>query len=180
MPDLNSDDSLARSIRRLSIAVWALVAVTAASIVASWVPFLAPSFFSRRLTTTFPESFDSPAAPQADAYNGFHDWPLDKQIESASVIAVAKVHQADGTLKYVISEILKQAPNTTFYHKVGDEYQPASHAIRDNTTYGDGQIMFFTGSPATFRFSTTYSGDRIGGMGDMPISELRAAIQKQK
>jgi hypothetical protein len=180
MSDPNSHDSIARSIRRLSLAVWALVAVTAASIIASWIPFFAPSLFSRGLTATLPESSDFAVHSQSAADIGFSEWPLDKQIERASVIAVAKWQRANGTLKCVISEILKKTPNTTFYYKVGDEYQPANHAVRDDISYGDGQIMFFIGSPATFRFSTTYANNRIGGMGDMPISELREAIQKQR
>src|SRR5262249_52812730 len=161
------------SIRRLTVAVWVLVIVTTLSIVASWVPLLAPSFFIRRVASAIPDSSASPPKPQSDAFNGFYEWPLDKKIQNASVIAVARWQQSDKTLRCVISEILKQAPDTTFYYKAGDEYQAGNNSIRDNTSYGDGQIMFFTGSPATFRYSTTYANDRIGGMGDMPISEFR-------
>lgn len=40
------------------------------------------------------------------------------------------------------------APNTAFYYRVGDEFRRGSEQIRDNTDYGNGQILFFVGSPA--------------------------------
>ncbi|MEQ1933339.1 MAG: hypothetical protein ABL962_05600 [Fimbriimonadaceae bacterium] len=157
------------------MAVWILAAFIAANTFVSLLSLFAPSLATRVLNA-IPES----SAFSPYAYNRFHDWPIEKQIQSASVIAIAKWQQTDDLLKCVISEIVKQAPNTTFHYKIGDEYRSGNQAIRDNTSYGDGQIMFFTGSSATFRFSTTYRNDRIRGMGDMPINELRAIIQKQK
>jgi hypothetical protein len=134
----------------------------------------------RRIVANLPGTFMSFPAPRPDEFNSFHDWPVEKQVQAASIIAITKWQKSDSRLKCIITEILKQAPNTTFYYKVGDEYVPGSNQIEDDTIYGDGQVMFFTGSPATFRYSTTYSNDRISGMGDMPITELRDLIRDSK
>jgi hypothetical protein len=37
--------------------------------------------------------------------------------------------------------------------------------------------MFFVGSPAEFRFSTSFNGDRLSGLGEMPIEMLRGKIK---
>lgn len=122
----------------------------------------------------------TPKSFQSRRLDPFYQWPLEKQIQKASVIAVATWQQADGILKCVISEILKQASNTTFHFKIGDEFPRGNQRVQDGTSYGDGQIIFFTGSPPMFRYATTYSSNRIIGMGDMPITELRSLIQQQR
>lgn len=175
--DSTAENPTTRAIKRLTVAVWVLAAVTAANTLLVLSSRFAPTLPDTRVLNAIPES-SSFSLP--DAYNGFHEWPIEKQIQSATVIAIAKWQRKDRTLKCVLSEILKQTSNTTFYYKVGDEYTPGNHAVREDTHYGDGQILFFTGAPATFRLSTSYTDDRIGGMGDMPINELRATIQKQR
>jgi len=106
----------------------------------------------------------------------FHVMPLEKKIEAASVIAIAKYETVGERNKCVLSEILKQTPGTKFYYKVGDELQHCSHDIKPNQTRGDGQVVFFVGSPADFRFSTSIYGDRVGGLGNMPVDLLRKQI----
>ena len=110
-------------------------------------------------------------------YERFYDFPIEKQIEAASVIAIARYEKEGEKLKCVISEILKHSPNTTFYFKVGDEYPQCSRYPKANESYGDGQLMFFVGSPAEFRYSTSFFGDRLSGLGEMPIELLRGKIQ---
>lgn len=104
----------------------------------------------------------------------FHELELDDQIKTASVIALAKYEPSpDGKMKAIIKEFLKKDSNTTIYYNVGDEYQPSSYYPKDKTSYGDGLIIFFTDSPATMKMSMTYTGDRIRGLGDLPIELLR-------
>ena len=38
---------------------------------------------------------------------------------------------------------------------------------------GDGEVVFFTGSPAMMQLAMSYSEDRIRGLGDMPLALLR-------
>lgn len=104
----------------------------------------------------------------------FHELDLEEQIKEASVIALAKYEPSpDGKMKAIIKEFLKKDSDVTIYYNVGDEYQSSSYYSKDNTVYGDGLIIFFTGSPATMKRSMSYSGDRIRGLGDLPIELLR-------
>jgi hypothetical protein len=135
---------------------------------------------TQRWLRTAPHEFASSEIMAPEEFNNFHDWPVEKQIQTASVIAIAKYQKSDSTLKCIISEILKQKPGTAFYDKVGDEFPHGNQHIRENTTYGDGQIIFFTGSSATFRYSCSFTGDRVGGLGDIPLNRLRELIQKSK
>jgi hypothetical protein len=95
------------------------------------------------------------------------------------VIALATHRIEKDQVKTVIAEILKQTPGTTFYYKIGDEWR-THQPLRPNTSYGEGQVMFFVGSPAQFRFSTSYHDGRITGLGDMPLDVLRKKIGEQR
>jgi hypothetical protein len=165
-----------RKLDRLTTAVWVLVAISALNLgvtLFGYWPYLAQA--------TSTATVDSPPQVSApvDRHANFHDWPIDKQIQTASVIALARHRVEKDQVKTVIAEILKQTPGTTFYYKVGDEWR-THQPLRPNTSYGEGQVMFFVGSPAEFRFSTSYHGGRIGGLGDMPLDVLRSKIREQK
>lgn len=123
-------------------------------------------------------SFLTLCSSLSDPYNSFGNWSPEKQVEAASVIAVGEWQKSGSTLKCIISEILKQAPNTAFYYKVGEEIRAERRPVRENIDYGDGEVMFFTGSPPTHRFSASIRGNRISGMGDMPMDELRRLIHQ--
>jgi hypothetical protein len=179
MSDPASTDQATRAIRRLSVAVWILAIVVAANLVVSILQFFYPALLASRIMTALPQKLIMADGSTMEEYNSFHDWPVERQIQAASVIALARWEKSGPTLRCIISEILKQASNTKFYYKVGDEYRSRSLVVRDDKTdYGDGQIIFFTGSPASARFSTGWKGDRLTGLGDMPIAELRELIRK--
>jgi hypothetical protein len=104
----------------------------------------------------------------------FHELDLDEQIKQSSVIALAKYEPSkEGLRKAVIKEFLKKDPNTIVHYKIGDEYAPSSYYPKVNTSYGDGIVIFFVGSPASMRMSMSYDGDRIGSLGDLPLELLR-------
>ena len=104
----------------------------------------------------------------------FHELSLEEQIQLASFIAIAKYEKSpDGKMKAIMAEFLKKQPGTTIYYDLGDEYPGASYYPKENTMYGDGVVIFFTGSPATMKMSMSYSGDRIHGLGDIPIELLK-------
>jgi hypothetical protein len=111
----------------------------------------------------------------------FYELSAEEQIERASVIALAKYQAAeDGRMKAVLTEFLKKNDGTTFHYDVGDEYGPSSYYPKDGTSYGDGLVIFFEGSPAMMRSSMSYSGDRIHSLGDMPIELFRGKCEEDK
>lgn len=106
--------------------------------------------------------------------------PIEEQIKASSVIALARYEKsADGKMRAIIKDFLKKAPGTTIYYDVGEEYANSSYYPKENTSYGDGVIIFFTGSPATMRMSMTFSGDRISGLGDLPLALFRKKCEQE-
>lgn len=123
----------------------------------------------------------SPPAPEANSETAipFHELGIDEQIKKASVIALARYEKsADGKMKAVIKEFLKKESGVTIYYNIGDEYPSSSYYPKKNTIYGDGIVMFFIGSPAKIQMSMTYSGDRISGLGDLPVELFRKKCEE--
>lgn len=105
----------------------------------------------------------------------FHELPIDEQIKVASVIALAKYEPAeDGRMKAVLKELLKEDERTVIHYEIGDEYPQSSYYPSEGTNHGDGLVIFFAGSPAMMRMAMSYSGDRIRGLGDMPLELFRS------
>ena len=154
----STPDTTQRKVKRLSAAVWILAIVLCLTLLASFV-------FVHSLSV---------------ARSEFDRLSPEERVRVASVIALTKWQRSGSTFKCMISEILKQTPDTKFYYKVGDEIRSHSQNVRENTDYGDGEILFFTGSPARLQETFAYRNERITALGDMPISTLRDTIRTSK
>ncbi|MEZ5572264.1 MAG: hypothetical protein R3E64_09585 [Halioglobus sp.] len=139
--------------------------------------FAEPGSYSTRSLNIPRDSF-VPTKPiaksQSDALEevSFSDLDIDDQIKYSTVIAVAEYNKTDeGKTKSIITDILKKDEGVTFHYDVGDEYR--SYYPQERVFYGDGEVIFFTGSPASMRQSMSYHGERIGSLGDMPLRLLR-------
>ena len=109
----------------------------------------------------------------------FHELGVDEQIKNASVIALARFEKSsDGKMRAVIKEFLKKNPGVEIYYNIGDEYPSASYYPNKDRGYGDGVVIFFTGSPANMAMSVTYTGDRISGLSDIPIELFKQKCEK--
>lgn len=173
---MDATESLAKAIRRLSVAVWCLC-LPLIGILGIWLWSL---FGLQAMTTrsstheTFSSAPDrAPGPPDYD--EDFGERPLEQKIARASVIVLLQLKEEGGKHKAVVSEILKKAPGTRFYYEVGDEYEMLSHMPRENCgdCEGQGHVVFFVGNPAQMRSAYSYENDRVSGFGDMPIAELR-------
>ena len=107
----------------------------------------------------------------------FAKLPLKAQIQRSSVILVATWKKENGHLKCVVSEILKHDPDVPFHYGIGDIYARGDLTDRPNTDFGDGQVMFFTGSAPILIYAASYSNDRITVLGDMTLSSFREAVR---
>lgn len=113
-------------------------------------------------------SHDSKEIQKLD--DNFDKLGVEDKILKSSVIALVKFEPTTGgKTKAIIKEFLKKESNAVFYYNVGDEYSNLSYVPEKGTKYGDGEIIFFTGSPAMMKEAYSYMGDRIYGLGDMPI-----------
>lgn len=158
MTNPSTPDPTQRKVKRLSAVVWVLAILLCGTLLVSFVIVRSLSIARSEFDRLSPE----------------------ERIHSASVIALAKWQRSGSTLRCVISEILKQTPGTKFYYKVGDEFSRGNQRATENADFGDGEILFFTGSPARLEETIAYRGDRITGLGDMPINVLREIIRTSK
>ena len=72
-------------------------------------------------------------------------------------------------MRAIIKEFLKKEPDTVIYYDIGDEQRSASIYPQEKTNYGDGAIIFFSGSPAESRLTTLYKENRIPMFGNMTL-----------
>ena len=151
------------------IALWFVAAFTI-------TPMLASYFTQHAEKQILEKDAGAPAAIRPEIKNfheegkPFHEMSLEEQIQKASVIALARYEKADdGKMKAMIKEFLKKDPDVTVHYNIGDEYPNSSYYPSEDKKYGDGVVIFFVGSPASMRMSVSYSGDRIGGLADLPI-----------
>jgi hypothetical protein len=176
--------STERAIGRLTIAVWAVAILLAfhamlavlnlttsqsvrATIPAGWtLPGAGPP-------TITEDNISSSRYASEKEFNGFPDWPLDRQIKAATVIAIVKYVKDGDRHKAVFSEFLKKDPGLNFYYKVGDEWERGGFYAREGVSRGDGQIVFFTGNPPFMKYGCSMHGTRILSFGDMPLETLR-------
>lgn len=155
------------------VAIWYVAArVATPMIIASQVD-AATRHFSEHAG---PDRAEPPLATTiySDPGKPFHELGIDEQIAQSSAIALARYERApDGQMKAIVKEFLKKDPGIEIGYNVGDEYVPGSHYPSSRADYGDGLVIFFGGSPAMMRMSVGYSGDRIRGLGDIPLQLVK-------
>src|SRR4029453_584515 len=106
-------DATQRKIKPLSLAVWLLAILLCITVLVSFAVMRSSSVIRSDIERRSPES----------------------RVQSASVIALSKWERSDSTLRCVVTEILKQAPDTGFHYKVGDEISTLNQRVRGNADY---------------------------------------------
>ena len=173
----------AKSIRHLTIAIWAAALAIIATLFFQVISWILPPPFVGQLNSE-PVRFHDAAtdlpyplisdARTLETDRPFHSLPIEEQIQQATLIAVAEYEEGDdGRTRAIIREILKKEPGTVSYFDVGDEHPMSSYYGAPDRSRGDGVVIFFLGSPATMRLSMSFEGERIRSLGDMPLALLR-------
>jgi hypothetical protein len=176
---MTEPDAVARAIRGLTYAVWCLcvlmLVMLAMPLWSSWL-FQASRDDEPRFESKVVES--APRELESEFDNDFSARPLKDKLERASMIILVKREVGGEKHKAVVAEILKQKPGVRFFYKVGDEYEHLSHVPRDNCVGCEGEagLVFLTGNPARMTEAYSVSNDRIGGLGDITLAELRGLI----
>ena len=183
MNDIVEAKTLTRAIRSLTVAVWCLCALMLALIgfyAWSYVRSVRWMRGARSENTATSKALPS-RAPSAEVDQGkpFHELPPEEMVKQSSAILLTKFQKDGERLEAVVIEILKQRAGADLYYKVGDEYADLSRWPRENESYGDGDVVFLVGSPSVMSSAFSYRGDRIGGLGDMPLTRLREMIDRQ-
>jgi len=172
MNETSQLEGIARGVKRLSVAVWCLVAINVFQ-VAAWVSFVAPTSYMKHLAS-------SPAVPK-EMFESWERLSFEDKVKRSSVVLVTENKREDGKIRAIVKEELKRAPNTTFQYAVGDEYLPLSILQpKEGTQYGDGSLVLLQGSPAAHRESYSIFKGSIGALGEMPLSQVRAIVAQAK
>jgi hypothetical protein len=117
-------------------------------------------------------------AEEREKIDNFYQLSVDEKVELASAIAIGSFQEAeDGLQRAIITEFLKKDPDIDLYYDVGDEYASmSSYPNEHEYSYDKSEhnfIVFFAGNPPMMRTGTTYHGDRISGLNDIPVKLLR-------
>lgn len=171
----SASEPLIRALRRLTIAISVLavaVAILAVLNLINYLPWLIEVVDSRPNAPTAAAS----TSALADSTKTLDQMPLDELIDASTVIALTKNVTEAGKVKCVLSEILKQDAGVKFYWEIGDDLRWCNVEPENAYMYGDGQVMFLTGNPASIKYSFSYRDGRTGAFGDMPLTILREEI----
>ena len=104
----------------------------------------------------------------------FHELSVDKKIELATAIIIVKFEEGEnGNYISVVEDILKKEEGVQLYYNVGELYEDASHYKVADEYVPTRAIIFMQGNPATMRFSTTFEGERVRGLGGISLALLR-------
>jgi hypothetical protein len=177
-PDLERRiDQLSRAVRHQVVALWALVAILVVAYGTPWVLFFVHSIRYPD-TSSIPgkeSHISKPAAIDEHWDNDFYARSPEEKIRRATAILLTRFDKTGPRHRDIVTEILKRKPGIRLYYKVGDEFPALSHAptLDCGDCDGQGSIVFMLGNPATMAFATTYAEDRLDGLGDMPLSEVR-------
>jgi len=163
---------IAKSLRWLTFAVWCLVAVSVVQMGAWLLPLVAPDFYMRRVTAS------SGVAKQAlEPWEGLS---FDEKVKRSSMVLITEYRRDGDKLRAIIKEIPKRVPGTQFHYALGEEYPPSTVTPKENTTYGEGDLVLLQGSPATRRESYSIYNGSIPGLADLPLSKVREIIALDK
>ena len=188
MPKDQSADSMEKSIRRLTMAIWVVAFALIANFLLSAYPLAFPDKYIQRFSNATADNFRSEISiPDHESSEEgftrfekqfekqFYELSPEEQIARASVIVLAEYEPSpDGKMKAILKEFLKRDEGITFYYDLDDEYPSSSYYPKEDTRYGNGLIIFFEGNPASMRQSLSYRGDRISSLGDMPLELFKS------
>jgi hypothetical protein len=175
---MEQPESLAKAIRNLTVAVWCVCILVTTWLALTLWTLLAPSAFVRGPIpdTGRVSEYQSTAKSSIRDDSDFHGLPPEEKIRRSSVVLIVEHREEKERIKAIVKEILKKTPNTHLYYNIGDEYTELSHIRSGDEIYGDGQVVFLVGNPAEMRSSYSFTGGRIGGLGQMPLAKLRELV----
>lgn len=155
--------------KKLLVPIWLLVLIALVILIVLILRLASPDSARTSLA-------DAQAAT-SNRVEDFYAWPIDRQVAIATVIARGEWKVEAGNYKCMIAEIIKEQPGTTFGFKVGDEFSRGNQRAKPNTDYGDGELIFFTGTPPVLQFIIPISNGRLVG-GDVSVDTIRAMVTR--
>jgi hypothetical protein len=110
---------------------------------------------------------------ESEELRNFAKWPVERQVGSSTLILRTEWKLADGIYKCIIAEVIKRKGNGDLPYRVGEEYPIDNIQAREGMDVGDGELLFFTGSPPDWQYSSVIRGGRVVGMGGITVDTIR-------
>src|SRR5260370_32807999 len=102
MNDTSQFEGIARGVKRLSVAVWCLVAINVFQVAAWVVPFVAPTSYMKQLAS-------SPGVPK-EMFESWERLSFAEKVKRSSLVLVTENKREDGKIRAMVKEELKRAP----------------------------------------------------------------------
>ncbi len=152
--------------------------IAALSVYTAWMFYVLPPLieqnFEKQFSSEIPVTENISHLQEFANTPNFHELSVDEKIELATAIIVVKFEEGDnGNYKSVVEDVLKREEGIELYYNVGEVYESDSHHKMSDEFVPQRAIVFMQGRPATMRFSTTFDGERIRGLGGISLALLR-------
>jgi len=139
-----------------------------------WMFYMLPSLIDKNMSSEIVLTENPNPIQNFTNTQNFDELSVDEKIELATAIIIVKFEEdKNGNYKSVVDEILKKEEGVELYYNIGEEYENNSHYKVSNKFVPSRAIVFMQGNPASMRFSTTFNGDRIRGLGGITLALLR-------
>lgn len=148
--------------------------IAALCVYTAWMFYVLPPLIDQSFTSEVLTSENPRQRPYFSNTPNFHELPVEEKIKLATAIIIVKSEKGEnGKYKNVVEEILKIEEGVELYYNVGEVYEDDSHYKMSDEFMPTRAIIFMQGNPATMRFSTTFDGERIRGLGGISLALLR-------
>ena len=148
--------------------------IAALSVYTAWMFYVLPPIIDQKITSDFAVTENSSQLQEFPNTPNFHELSVDEKIELATAIIVVRYEEGgNGNYKSVVEDVLKEEEGVELYYSVGEVYESDSHLKISDDFVPTRSIVFMQGSPAIMRFSTTFDGERIRGLGGISLALLK-------
>jgi hypothetical protein len=108
----------------------------------------------------------------------FAKWPIERQVGMSTLILRTEWKLENGTYKCIIAEVIKGAGSSDGPYRIGEEYSTDNTPAREGLDVGEGEVLFFTGSPPNWQYSSVIRAGKVVGMRGITIDTLRNMVNK--
>ena len=178
MDTLSQAEILAKRVRSLTIAVCCLAFANTLVLVSLLIS-----------AAVIPRP-GAPGSHLESAVQPFQSWEglsFEDRVERATLVLIAENRTEGGMIRAYIKEELRRKPGTAFEFSVGAEYPPIARTPEPNTSYGEGVLLLFAGSPAELQESVSIHGGNVsvsgrkrGELRNLSVSEVRRIVADTK
>lgn len=139
-----------------------------------WVLYFFPPLIEQRIDSE-QTAYQAPSKPEIYPHTpNFRELSVDEKVQKSTVILVLRFEKGEhGNYRSIVEEVLKHEQGVELYYGQGDVYEEDSHYSVSDKFTPRRAVVFMQGSPAKMSYSTTFSGERIRGLGGISLSLLR-------